>query len=210
MFVANYLKVLWQSNYNELEYEIWPWKGKILSFSCTLCWLHFMFLDCPSMPPCQLQPYLHISRKPSISHERLKIYKTKKSEFETYEKSPDPTTDCYFPNLKPFFSLIWEYFSLSLSWIHHPHNPETHVKFPKKCLIWEKKTNNPKLQPVCFSLVYIKVQQNRAFHPKNVRLKDDFKRRICYSNAYRNGNVESKILGSWTRYLFMSLSGHLP
>ena len=32
---------------------------------------------------------------------------------------------------------------------------------------------------MCFSLIYIKVQQNRAFHPKNVRLKDDFKRHIC-------------------------------
>ena len=50
-----------------------------------------------------------------MSHERLKIYKTEKSEFETYEKSLNPTTDCYFPNMKPFFSLIWEHFSLSLS-----------------------------------------------------------------------------------------------
>ena len=115
MFVADYLKVLWQSNSNQLEYEIWPWKGKILSFSCTLCWLHFMFLDCPSMPPCQLQPYLHISRKPSMSHERLKIYKIEKSEFKTYEKSPNSTTSCSFPNLKPFFSDLGTCLSLSLS-----------------------------------------------------------------------------------------------
>ena len=138
VFAANYLKVIWQSNSNQLEYEIWLSKEKILSFLCTLCWLHFMFLDCPSMPPCQLQPCLHISSKPSMSQKRLKILKTKKSEFETNEKSLDPTTDCYFPNMKPFFSLIWEH--SSLSWLHHPHNLETHLKFPKNCLIWDKKT----------------------------------------------------------------------
>ena len=78
-----------------------------------LVWLHFMFLNCPSMPPCQLQPYLHKNTEPSMSHERLKIFKTKKFEFETYEKSLDPTTNCNFPNSKLFCSLIWEHFFLS-------------------------------------------------------------------------------------------------
>ena len=183
------MKVSWQSNSNELEYEIWSWKGKILSFSCTLCWLPFMFFDCPSMPPCQLQPYLHITRKPSMSHEKLKIYKTKKFEFETYEKSPNLTTRCNFPNLNPFFSLIWEHFSLSLL-VSSPHDLETHLKIPKNCLIWEKRTINPKLQLACFSLVHIKVQWNGAFHLTNVRLKDDFKRCICdceFTTTVRTG-----------------------
>ena len=71
-----------------------------------------------------------------MSHKRLKILKIEKSDFETYEKSPNPT-----------------------------------------CL--REKTINPKLQLACFFLVHIKVQRNGAFHPKNVWLKDDFKRRIC-------------------------------
>ena len=112
-----------------------------------------------------------------MSHEKLKMLKIGKSEFETFEKSPDPTTSYNFPNLKLFFSLNWEHFSLS--WFHHPHDPESHLKLPKNCLTWEKKTINPKLQPTCFSLVHIKVQWKRAFHLKNVRLKDGFKRRIC-------------------------------
>ena len=78
------------------------------------------------------------------------------------------------------FSALWfENISFSLSWFHHLHDPETHLKIPKNCLIWEKKTINPKLQLACFSLVHIKMQWNGTFHPKNVRLKDDFKRRIC-------------------------------
>ena len=47
VFVANYLKVIWQSNSNKLEYEIWLSKGKILSFLYTICWLYFIFLNCP-------------------------------------------------------------------------------------------------------------------------------------------------------------------
>ena len=89
-----------------------------------------------SMPACQLQPYLHINSKPSMSQERLKILKIEKSDFETYEKSPNPT-----------------------------------------CL--REKTINPKLQLACFSLVHIKVQRNGTFHPKNIQLKNGFKRRIC-------------------------------
>ena len=71
-----------------------------------------------------------------MSHERLKILKIEKSDFETYEKSPNPT-----------------------------------------CL--REKTINPKLQPACFSLVHIKVQRNGTFHPKNIQLKNGFKRCIC-------------------------------
>ena len=43
----------------------------------------------------------------------------------------------------------------------------------------EKKSNNPKLQLACFFLVHIKLQQNEAFHTKNVQLKDGFKRHSC-------------------------------
>ena len=130
-----------------MKYEMSLLMEKILSFSCTLCWLQFIFLDCPSMPPYQLQPCLHISKKPSMPMREWNFLK-QKSKFETYEKWPDLTTISNFLNLK-FSSLWFESISLSLplslSRLHHPHNPKTHVKFPKNCLIWEKKTINPKL-----------------------------------------------------------------
>ena len=112
-----------------------------------------------------------------MSHERLKNFKTGKSKFETYEKSLNLTTNYNFPNLKLFFSLIWEHFSLS--WFHHPHDPETHLKITKKMSYLREKTINPKLQPICLSLIHIKVQWNGALHHTNVRLKDGFKRSIC-------------------------------
>ena len=113
-----------------------------------------------------------------MSQKRLKISKTEKSEFETYEKSLDPTTDCYFPNMKPLVSLIWEHFSLSLL-ASSPTQSRNPSKISQKLSHLREKTINPELQLACFSLVHIKVQRNGTFHPKNVRLKDDFKRHIC-------------------------------
>ena len=47
-------------------------------------------------------------------------------------------------------------------------------------ILFEREKNiNPKLQPAYFFLVHIKMQLNGAFHPKNMRLKDGFKRHIC-------------------------------
>ena len=89
------------------------------------------------------------------------------------------------PRQPAVISLIWNFsslwfgnISLTLSLFHHPHDLETHLKFPKIILFERKKTIDPKLQPACFSLVHIKVQWNGAFHPKNIWLKDDFKRCI--------------------------------
>ena len=92
-----------------------------------------------------------------MSQERLKILKAEKSEFETYEKSLDPTTGCYFPNLKPFFSLIREHLSLFLL-ASSPTQFQDPSKISQKLSHLRKKTLNPKLQPAFFSLVHIKLQ----------------------------------------------------
>ena len=105
-------------------------------------------------------------------------------------------------------SLIWNLsslllgnISLSFYWLHHLYNPETHIKFLKIYLNWYKKTINPQLQPVCFSLVHIKVQQNWAFHLKNVWIKDDFKRCIydCEFTTVVRAWIESWNPKYWLR-----------
>ena len=83
-----------------------------------------------------------------MSQERLKILKTQKFEFETYEKSLDPTTSSSFHNLKLFFSLL----------VSSSTRSQDLSKISQKLSHLRKKTLNPKLQPAFFSLVHIKLQ----------------------------------------------------
>ena len=54
---------------------------------------------------------------------------------------------------------------------------------------------------MCFSLVHIKMQRNGAFHPMNVRLKENFKRRIrdCESTIAAGTGTERWNPKYWVR-----------
>ena len=89
-----------------------------------------------SMSAATLSPYEQ--RALHVTWETKKILKQKILNLKPMKNHP--TRQPIVISLIQNFSSLWfENISFSLSSFHHLHDPETYLKIPKNCLIWEKK-----------------------------------------------------------------------
>ena len=120
--------------------EIWYLPGNEKNIMCFMHYILFIFAF-PKLPlhasisTAILSPYqqeaLHVAWE-------WRFLKQKNVNLEPMKNDPtwQPTGNSPIWNC----SFLWfGNISLSLSWFHHPHDLETHLKIAKNCLIWEKK-----------------------------------------------------------------------